>query len=73
MLGCIFRREVETRQIGGRLRVAALDRSQWDVVAVVCVACCVLGRKLSFLCGRRRECELPVQLEVGGGYNMRDC
>lgn len=71
--GVVVGGEVETRQLGGGQRIAALDRVQRDVVAVgEGLAFYMLRRELSFLCGRRREGELHScssgdAMEGGGG------
>jgi hypothetical protein len=65
--GVVVGGEVETRELGGGETLAALDRIQRDVV----LAYCVLGRQLSFLCGRRREGELQLcssGIRVGEGW-----
>ena len=55
--------EVESRQIARGLRVVILHGIQgniWIVIGIL--ALYMLRGKLSFLCGRRRERELPLQL-----------
>jgi hypothetical protein len=67
--GVVVGGEVETRELSGGETLAALDRIQRDVV----LAYCVLGRQLSFLCGRRREGELQLcssGIRVGEGSWM---
>lgn len=57
--------EAESGLIAGRLRPTILNRVQWNVGVVLrALGSYVLRRKLSFLGGRRRESELPLQLCV---------
>ena len=57
--------EAESGQIAGRLRPLVLHRVPWNIRVVLrALGAYMLRRKLSFLCGRRRESELPLQLCV---------
>jgi hypothetical protein len=65
-VGTVVGGEVESRQIAGGLRITILNgiqRNIWIVIGIL--ALYMLRRKLSFLCGRRREGELPLQLYDG--------
>lgn len=67
--------DVKSRQVVDGWWVAILHRCEGNIGVVIRVLC-VLRRKLSFLCGRRFDDELPLQLwvrlEVWGWGKFRE-